>query len=477
MSPRSMRQKMRCTYRSMISKDAVLLPYYQQVSLFRGRIRVRKLLRLCTVMVWALALAGTVATPLIAQSAAPLAAGTKELYRLPPEKLAQARVLGRVRPALHFGSEAWEIAALVLLLVTGGAAKLGRWVERRTQRKWLQAVLFALMLAGVLFLAVDLPFAAIGHAYSRQYGISVESWGVWGQDEAKTLALTLVIEPPLLMLVYGLMRWQWSRQRYWAWFGLMMVPVMLAGTFLLPALVEPLFYDFEPLAHSHPALAADLGKVVARTGASIPADRMFLMKASAKSNGLNAYVSGFGVSKRIVVWDTTADRMPEDEILFTFGHEAGHYVLRHIPKGLTLASVGMIALFGLTALLAGRLQHRYGGRWSIPQLDSLPGLAVLVLALSVMQVLSEPIEAGISRHFEHEADIYGLEAVHSIVADPQQTAVRAFNRLGEAYLDDPEPNAFVVFWTYDHPSIQERTRFAATYDPWMAGGTPRFFAK
>lgn len=463
----------------MISKDAVMLPYYQQASLFRGGNRVRKLYNLGIAVLCGLALAGVI-LPLRAQSAAPeqhATASAGERYHLPSEKLEQARVLGRIRPAMHFGAEAWEIAALILLLATGGAARLGGWAERLSRHTWIQAALFALALTGALFLAVDLPFAAIGHAYSQQYDISVESWGAWAADEAKTLALMLVLESPLLMLGYGLMRWQWSRQRYWFWFALIMIPVMLAGTFLLPSLIEPLFYDFAPLAQSHPALAADLEKVVARTGVAIPTDRIFLMKASTKSNGLNAYVSGFGASKRIVVWDTTADRMPEDEILFTFGHEAGHYVLRHIPKGLTLASVGMIALFGLTAMLAGRLQRRYGGRWGVSQLDSLPGLAVLILALSVMQVLSEPIEAGISRHFEHEADVYGLEAMHGIVSDPQQTAVRAFNRLGEAYLDDPEPNAFVVFWSYDHPSIQERTQFAATYDPWAAGGKPRFFAK
>jgi Zn-dependent protease with chaperone function len=433
------------------------------------------MVRLCVAALWValgFGLASGLALRLEAQSAGPQ---KSEPYRLPAEKLEQARVLGRIRPALHFGSELWQIAALALLLGTGGAARLAGWAERRTRREWLRAAVFAVLLASGLFLVVDLPFAAAGHAYSRQYGISVESWAVWAQDEAKMLGLTVTIEAPLLMLVYGLMRWRWSQRRYWAWAALMTIPVMLAGTFLLPPLVEPLFYEFEPLAGSHPALAADLERVAARTGEAIPVDRIFLMKASAKSNGLNAYVSGFGASKRIVVWDTTADRMPEDEILFTFAHEAGHYVLLHIPKGLALASVGVFALFGLTALVAGWLGRRYGGQWGVARMGSLPGLVVVMLALSMMQFVSEPVEAGISRHFEHAADVYGQEAVHGIVADPQQTAVRAFNRLGEAYLDDPEPNAFVVWWSYDHPSIQERARFAAGYDPWGKGGRPRFF--
>jgi len=201
------------------------------------------------------------------------------------------------------------------------------------------------------------------------------------------------------------------------------------------------------------------------------------MKASEKSNGLNAYVSGLGASKRIVVWDTTADRMPADEILFTFAHESGHYVLNHIAKGLALGAVGMFALFWAVARFAEALVRRFGERWRVSTVASLPGLAVLVLSLSMLQIVTEPIENTISRHFEHEADIYGQEAIHGLVSNPQKTAVAAFQALGEAYLEDPNPNTFLEFWSYDHPSIQTRARFAAQYNPWAAGHTPQFFSK
>jgi len=100
-----------------------------------------------------------------------------------------------------------------------------------------------------------------------------------------------------------------------------------------------------------------------------------------------------------------------------------------------------------------------------------------VLSLSMLQIVTEPIENTISRHFEHEADIYGQEAIHGLVSNPQKTAVAAFQALGEAYLEDPNPNTFLEFWSYDHPSIQTRARFAAQYNPWAAGHTPQFFSK
>ena len=94
--------------------------------------------------------------------------------------------------------------------------------------------------------------------------------------------------------------------------------------------------------------------MVARTGTNIPPDRMYLMKASEKTNGLNAYVSGIGATKRIVVWDTTAGRIPDDEVLFIFGHESGHYVLNHIPKGFACTVVALFFVYwGCAAFAAG----------------------------------------------------------------------------------------------------------------------------
>ena len=82
-----------------------------------------------------------------------------------------------------------------------------------------------------------------------------------------------------------------------------------------------------------------------------------------------------------------------------------------------------------------------------------------------------------SRHYEHEADVYGQEAIHGLVPDAQNTAVAAFNALGEAWLDDPNPSPLIEFWLYNHPSVKSRADFAAHYDPWKNGGRGEFFEK
>jgi Zn-dependent protease with chaperone function len=129
------------------------------------------------------------------------------------------------------------------------------------------------------------------------------------------------------------------------------------------------------------------------------------------------------------------------------------------------------------ARLASWLVRRFGAKWRIAEVASLPGLAVLVLSASMLQIAAEPIGNAFSRHIEHEADVYGQEAIHGLVADPEKTAVASFNQLGEAYLDAPNPNPFIVFWTYGHPSTESRAEFAEHYDPWAPGQTPRFFPK
>jgi len=241
--------------------------------------------------------------------------------------------------------------------------------------------------------------------------------------------------------------------------------------------IDPLFNTFEPLRTSNPALVAQLEKVATRGGIGIPPERMFLMKASAKVTGMNAYVTGFGASKRIVVWDTTIAGATPDEIALIFGHEMGHYRLNHIPIGLAFVAVMLLVGFYLGFLAVQWLIKRYGGVWRVGSQQDWGAVVVMLLVLSVGSFLAEPVGNAFSRWEEHAADVYGLEAVHGLVANPQVTGQKAFQVLGETSLTEPHPNGFVVFWTYSHPSIQSRAQFSRDYNPWAAGQTPRYFKK
>lgn len=402
------------------------------------------------------------------------AAPPGQAYTLPPDELAKAINLSRIRNFLAFAGGIWGIIFLWLLLRTRAAAGVERWTERRVRRRWLQGVIFFLLLLIAVFLA-GLPLDWFGQFASRSYGISVQSWRSWLGDEGTSLGLTVAVGTPLLLFFNRVVR-RWPR-RFWFACWLIALPLMVAAVFVQPLVIDPLFNKFEPLATTDPVLVQQLEKVVHRTGIEIPPNRMYLMKASAKTNGLNAYVTGIGSSKRIVVWDTTAGRIPNDEILFVFAHETGHYVLHHIAKGLLISAAAIFFIFWICAGFAAWLVRHRGRRWNIDALSSRAGLVALLLVLSIAGFLIEPLGNAVSRHFEHQADIFGQEAIHGIVPDPQRTAVAAFNALGRAWLEIPHPGAFVVFWLYSHPSIEQRANFAAHYDPWADGGHGKYFKK
>ena len=417
--------------------------------------------------------------PAPAMTAAPAQPTTTQAYSLPPDKLAKAITLSHISIALNIAGSLWGLAVLWILLATRWAAGLAAWAEHLLRRRWMQGLLFFAAFLVITTLA-GLPLDAIGHAVSRHYGISVQGWGSWLGDLGKGLGLSLLLSTPVLLLFNWIVRV--SPRRYWLWIWLVSLPLIVLSVFAAP-LLDPIFNKFEPLTKSHPALVAKLETVVARTGTHIAPDRMFLMKASAKSNGLNAYVTGIGATKRFVMWDTATDRLPDDEVLFIFGHESGHYVLNHIPKMLSGMAAGLFFVFWACAWFAGWLARRFGARWQLGSqegtalLASRQGFLVLLLALSLASLVLQPVGNTFSRHFEHEADVYGQEAIHGLVADPQKTGVSAFNHMGEAWLEDPNPNAFIEFWEYSHPSVQNRANFAAHYDPWANGGHGRFFER
>jgi len=425
--------------------------------------------------------AASPAAPAATVSAAPAPAAPEQAYTLPPDKLARAIALSHIRIILGIAGAIWDIVFLWLLLATRGWAALERWAQRISSRRWVQGLVFFACFF-VLTRLAGLPLGGIAHHYERAYGISVQGWGSWLGDDAKALGLMLLLGVPILLLFHWVVK-RWPR-RYWLRAWVLTLPILVFSIFLEP-LFEPIFYQFEPLQKNHVALVTELENVVARTGTNIPPSRMYLMKASVKTNGLDAYVSGLGATKRIVVWDTTAGRIPDDEVLFIFGHESGHYVLHHIPKEFAGDAAGLLFVFWAGAGFAAWLVKRYGARWiglkpegSVqpePPLASRTGFVVLLFAISIVGFVTEPAGNAFSRYFEHQADVYGQEAIHGIVADPQKTAVAAFNDLGAAWLEDPHPNAFIVFWLYDHPSIQHRAEFAEQYNPWADGGHGEFF--
>ena len=227
-------------------------------------------------------------------------------YTLPPDKLAQAHALYRIDVSLYFIATLYVFLVLWLMLRLHYGARLRDFAERLS-RFWLVRAAVVIALFFVTLEVLQLPFSIYRHHISLDYGLSVQQWGSWFGDWAKGLALSLAVAITLGWILYGTLRR--SPQRWWSYFWLFTIPFLLFAIFIQPILIDPLFNKFEPLTEHHPELVDQIARVVRRAGMDIPPSRMYLMKASEKTNELNAYVTGFGSSKRVVVWDTTMNHM------------------------------------------------------------------------------------------------------------------------------------------------------------------------
>ncbi len=427
-------------------------------------------------MAWVLALVllafapgATLAQP-APEASSPAPTQAPQRYSLPPDKLEKAIEYSQARYWLHFIGSIWSIAVVLVILAGGLSARLRDWAERASRRRVVQALVFVPLLA-LANDVLNLPLGVWGQHLELKFQQSIQSWPSWFWDWTKQELLGYALAVLLALILYAVIRR--SARRWWLYFWLAALPILFGVMFLEPYVIEPLFYQFDPLSAGHRPLVDELERVVARGGLEIPPSRMFEMKASEKLNSLNAYVSGFGASKRVVVWDTTLERLTTPEILFVFGHEMGHYVLGHVRNTLVFLALLVLALLYIGYHGLGWMLRRWGARWRIRDAADWASLPALLLLFSLFSFLTEPLINAYSRHQEHEADVYGLEVVHGLVPDARAVATHSFQVLGEVDLDEPDPNQFIEFWMYSHPSTSERIAFTESYDPW-SGGMPKY---
>jgi STE24 endopeptidase len=392
-------------------------------------------------------------------------------YTLPPELYRKAHNRGRIGFATRIIGFFYGLLVLWFILRRKLAAKYRDWAERVSRRRFVQAFIFT----PLLVLTIDvlqLPIDLFRESVSKMYKISVQSWPSWAADWAKAQCLLIVIGSLLAWILYAVIRK--SPRRWWFYFWVISLPILLFFIFISPYVIDPLFNKYEPLATKAPQLVPELQRITGRAGMEVSPERMFWMNASDKTIATNASVNGFGASKRIIIWDTTIAQETTDEILTDFGHEMGHYVLGHIWKGFLFFSAMIFVLFYLGYRSIGWLLARSGAAWGIRSLDDWASLPALLFLLTLFGFASDAIGNTFSRHQEHQADIYSLEVTHGIVPDAGQAFARSFQIYGETVLVDPDPNPVNVFLFFDHPTVTDRIHLGVTYDPWTKGESPQF---
>lgn len=402
---------------------------------------------------------------------APQQSTQTEQYTLSEDRYEKAVAYNRAGYILYFVSYFISIAAIFLVLRLGIAAKLRDFAERATGPRLLQALIFVPLLVLTLDV-IDLPVRLYWHGLSLQYEQSVQPWGSWVWDWTKEELIGTALALVFALILFTMIRR--SPRRWWLYFWFAALPIFLGYIFVGPLVIDPLFHKFEPLSLEHPRLVQSIEKLTRNAGVPVPPERIFLMRASEKSNEINAYVTGLGSSKRIVVWDTTIAKSSNDETLFIIGHELGHYVLGHVWKGFIYGALGLLAALYLIFRGMHWAMSRWARDWKLYGMEDWASLAVFLLLLQIAMFFAAPAVNGTTRIQEHAADVYGLEVIHGIIPNSEEVAAHSFQILGEVDLSDPNPSPFITFWLYSHPPLGERLVFAHTYDPWSKGESPKY---
>lgn len=377
---------------------------------------------------------------------APRADQLAALAELPADRVAKARELrGELRwityPAMLIGLA----AALVL-----GLTPLGSWLVGLVPGPWIAKVLGGGLLVLLVADVITLPFAAWRHTVAVRYGLSTQGWGGWAVDLLKGYAVAAVLGAVALLGFYTLTRFlpNW----WWAVGAVGAAALVVLLSFVFPVLVEPVFNKFTPMGDG--PLRTELMELAQRDG--VPVRDVLVADASRRTTALNAYVSGIGPTRRIVVYDTLLREAPQSEVVAVAAHELGHAKRGDVVIGTVIGALGA-AIFVVGLYLLGAwtwLLHRAG----VESIAEPRAIGLLLAIATVGGLLAGPAQAYVSRLIEARADEHALELTGDPAAFEQMQG-----RLALVNLGDPDPPAWEQALFGSHPTTVERMAAARAF--------------
>jgi STE24 endopeptidase len=367
------------------------------------------------------------------------------------------------------GNVLWVVdisVALILpaiILFSGASSRLRR-IASRIGRRWLPTIVLYALAFVVMYAVLTAPLAYY-EDFVRQhaYGLSNQTSAKWLSDWVKSLAVSAIGLSLVLWIPYGLLRR--SPGRWWLYAGLVTAPIAILLLVISPIYIDPLFNRFERMQDR--VLEHRILDLAGRAG--ISASRVYQVQKSVDTKTVNAYVTGIGSTKRIVLWDTILTKLGADQILFVMAHEMGHFVLHHTLSIILASTLLVTASLYLVHRLAGGLIARFSRQFGFDQLSDVASFPLLLWLGTLVTFVSTPAVLAFSRHQEHEADRFALELTRN-----NQAAATTFVRLQQENLSIPRPGPLFTFWRASHPSLGDRVDFANSYRPWAEGKPLRY---
>jgi STE24 endopeptidase len=364
-----------------------------------------------------------------------------------PAELERVRDFASGQRVLGLAALAVQGALLGLLVARPPRRSIRRLERAGRGRPLVTAALGGAALA-ITFQLAPLPLSAIARQRSIDVGLTTQDWGGWAEDVAKATAIAAVGAAVGAAIFMAIMR-RFPR-RWWIGGAVVAVTIAIVFAWLAPVVLEPLFNDFKKLPEGR--TRSDLIALADRAGVKV--DDVQVVDASRRTRAANAYVTGIGHTKRIVLYDTLLERFTPAEVKLVVAHELGHVKHRDVPRGILWVALVAPAGMYVVMLLTKRWSARAGA--TPGSAASLPALAV---ALALVSFGGTVISNQLSRRVEASADTFALEQTR----EPDQF-ISMQRRLTLANVSDPNPPEPLVWLFGTHPPVIERIGMAVAYE-------------
>jgi len=333
---------------------------------------------------------------------------------------------------LPWSTTSWMIS-IVVPLVIGFSPLGGRLYDAVRIRRWYVAVPLLVLGLGLLISVVTVPTDVMAERVTRKYGLSVQSWGLWTRDRTVNWLLTSLALAVIALVLIGLAkRWRYG---WWLPAAIVSAVLVLGVSFAYPVLVEPRFNHFTSMPAGQ--LRTDFLQLAAQDG--VPVKDVLVADASRRTTALNAYVSGFGSTRRLVVYDTLLKDTPPAQIELVVAHELGHAAENDVLHGTLIGVLG--AAFAVTLL-----RLLLGARMSDPRRT-----ASLLALIVVGTALASPVQNLVSRKVEARADYHSLRLTN----DPQDFVAMQHD-LAVTNISGLNPSRWRYWMFATHPTAPER---------------------
>lgn len=355
------------------------------------------------------------------------------------EQINLGRQYNNVLRLAYLGGFLVQVSFLLWLVFGGKAEALSYRVQQAAGGSYAGSILLFFLILWLLLKLLNLPFNLFGsYFWQHQWGFSTQSLGAWWLDYFKSASLELVLSA----IGVGLLFWVINRMPgvWWLACAGFLSIWFVFQTFIWPVAVSPLFNRFTPV--KDPAVITMVHNLSEKAG--LPVDQAYVMDASRRTTKANAYFTGLGQTKRIVLYDTLLSNYPPDEVEAVVAHEMAHWRQGHITRGLALGILGSFALWGLlfvvlrtTLPISARIQPY---AW-----------AVILLFFTLAYFAANPLQSYFSRNMELEADRAAVLLTGNVPA-----AVRLQVDLAAKNLSDVAPAPFIQWFSYSHPPAPKR---------------------